>query len=115
VYVTSFPAPSARWPISAGGGTAPQWSRSGKAIYYVAALRMIRANVNTANGVAVLSRDTLFAGTVGMGRPTREYDLTPDGNHFLFSAPIDTTNTVIAVLNWRTDTRRTPGARGDDQ
>jgi Tol biopolymer transport system component/tRNA A-37 threonylcarbamoyl transferase component Bud32 len=114
VYVTAFPNPSARWPVSAGGGTAPQWSKDGRAIYYVAGLRMMRANVNTTHGLAVLSRDPLFLGGTAIGRPTREYDLSPDGKHFLFAAPLDTTNTVVAILNWRTESRKKSVARRDD-
>lgn len=105
IYVTTFPVPGARWPISSGGGTAPQWAKNGKSIYYVSGLTLTRADLNTDQGVAVLSRTPMFSGIPSLGRAAREYDLTPDGKHFLLASPLDTTNTVIAVLNWRTDLR----------
>jgi eukaryotic-like serine/threonine-protein kinase len=115
VYVTSFPTPGARWPISTGGGTVPLWSKDGKAIYYVTALQLTKATVNLDNGVSVLKREPQFPAQLGLGRNSREYDLSPDGKHFLFSMPLDTTNTVIAVLNWRTELRKkAAGRNGSD-
>jgi Tol biopolymer transport system component/tRNA A-37 threonylcarbamoyl transferase component Bud32 len=116
VYVTTFPTPGARWPISSGGGTAPEWAKNGKSIYYASGVTLTRADLNTQHGLSVLSRTPMFSGSPSLGRQTREYDLMPDGKHFLFGAPLDTTNTVIAVLNWRTDLRKKAGARaGTDQ
>jgi eukaryotic-like serine/threonine-protein kinase len=111
VYVTTFPTPGARWPISAGGGTAPLWAKDSKAVYYVTGFRLTKARLNTDHGVAVLSRDPMFTGANVLGRPTREYDLSPDGKHFLLAAALDTTNTVIAVLNWRTEIKKRAAAR----
>ena len=35
VYVRPFPeADRARWTVSSGGGTEPQWSRDGRELYY---------------------------------------------------------------------------------
>jgi serine/threonine-protein kinase len=34
VYVQSFPGPGSKWPISAGGGTYPIWSRSRRELLY---------------------------------------------------------------------------------
>lgn len=111
VYVTAFPTPGARWPISTGGGTEPLWSRDGKAIYYVTSLELTKATLSLDNGVSVLSRIPLFSAPLGLGRSSREYDLSPDGKHFLFSTPMDTTNTVIAVINWPKELKNKASAR----
>jgi serine/threonine-protein kinase len=34
VYVRPFPGPGGRWQISTGGGTVPEWSRSGKELFF---------------------------------------------------------------------------------
>ena len=49
VYVTRFPGPSGKWPISTGGGTYPRWRADGREIFYV-------------------SRGTLMAAAVGNGQ-----------------------------------------------
>lgn len=36
VYVRPFPGPGGKWQISTGGGSQPEWSRSGRELYYVA-------------------------------------------------------------------------------
>jgi len=111
VYVTSFPTPGARWPISAGGGRSPVWASDGKAIYYLAPLETMKATLNLANDVSVLKREAQFAAPVDFGRRTREYDLSRDGKRFLFSVPLDTTNTLIAILNWRQELRKKAASR----
>jgi hypothetical protein len=77
----------------------------------VTALQLTKATVNLDNGVSVLKREPQFPAQIGLGRASREYDLSPDGKHFLFSMPLDTTNTVVAVLNWRTELRKKAASR----
>jgi Tol biopolymer transport system component len=100
-YITHFPDVGARWPISAGGGNAPMWAPGGNAVYYVNGSRMIKAALNMTNGVTVLRRDTLFTVPGALSSPLRQYDISRDGKHFLFAAPVDSSNSVVAVLNWR--------------
>ena len=39
IYVRPFPGPGGKTQISGGGGSLPQWSRTGKELYYLAATR----------------------------------------------------------------------------
>jgi Tol biopolymer transport system component len=39
IYVRPFPGPGGKTQISTGGGSLPQWSRTGKELYYVASTR----------------------------------------------------------------------------
>ena len=86
IYVRPFPdVGTARWQISAAGGTRPVWARSGKELFYL--------GVNGLNSVAVTT-DSVFTA----GRPTglierryfaatafvgRTYDVSRDGQRFL--------------------------------
>jgi serine/threonine protein kinase/Tol biopolymer transport system component len=39
IYVRPFPGPGGKTQISTGGGSVPQWSRTGKELYYIASTR----------------------------------------------------------------------------
>ena len=41
IYVTSFPKPGARWPVSTSGGTQPRWRRDGTELFYLAPDRTV--------------------------------------------------------------------------
>ena len=45
VYVTSYPAATAKWQVSTGGGSNPSWSADGKQLYYLAGDRVVAAAV----------------------------------------------------------------------
>ena len=63
VYLRSFPDPSVKVQISAGGGTGPIWSRDGKSITYAFGEAVIRARTSGPPSFQVFSRDTVL--TVG--------------------------------------------------
>jgi tricorn protease-like protein len=46
VYVTSYPAATAKWQVSTGGGAKPAWSADGRQLYYLAGDRVVAAAVN---------------------------------------------------------------------
>jgi serine/threonine-protein kinase len=88
VYVRPFPATqSARTQISVNGGSEPRWSRDGRILYFLDAIKhMNAAHVTTAGGLAVTRIDHLFDAT-GF-RPDgfhQSYETTADG-HFIFLA-----------------------------
>ena len=102
VYVTSFPQPKGRIQISSGGGTSPAWSKDGTEIFYARGDAMIAARVTTSPGVRVLSREELFTGSYLQYRWYRQYDLMPDGEHFLMilNPP---RGSIEMVTNWFTE------------
>jgi Serine/threonine protein kinase len=101
VYVTHFPDVGARWPITSGGGTAPTWAPKGGAVYYANGNQIMKATLDMKSSVTVLDRIPVFTVVNSLARPNREYDISPDGKHFLFAVPQDSSNSVIAVLNWK--------------
>ncbi|MBI3790528.1 MAG: protein kinase, partial [Gemmatimonadetes bacterium] len=83
VYVRRFPEGDERVQISADGGVMPVWARDGRTLFYVGVNggTVIRARLSLANGVSVVSRDTVVRG--GYYLPYRNghpvYDVMPDG------------------------------------
>jgi serine/threonine-protein kinase len=83
IYVTSFPVPAARSKISNKGGNSPTWSPDGKTLYYLEGLKMIAVAIETEPAFRVLGRESLFEGEYVQYRWSRQYDITPDGEHFV--------------------------------
>jgi Tol biopolymer transport system component len=46
VYVTSYPAATAKWQVSTTGGSRPSWSPDGRQLYYLAGDRVVAATVH---------------------------------------------------------------------
>jgi len=84
VYVRAFPGPGPRAVISSGGGREPVWALSGREIFYRLGGRLIAAAVATGAAITVKSRTVLFDRDYLAGRGNRNYDVHPDGSHFLF-------------------------------
>ena len=99
VYVCAFPKPTGRIQISSGGGTSPAWGKDGRQIFYIQRDAMIAATVTTESGVRVLSREQLFTGNYLQYRWHRQYDVMPDGKHFLMIRNPLRSN-IEVVTNW---------------
>jgi len=107
VVVQPFPGPGGRVQLSSGGGTEPIWSRDGRRLFYRSGGRLMAATLDTADGVHVVSRDSLFADVYQYApNPHANYDVMPDGTHFLFLKAVSEGNMIVAT-NWG----RTVGSR----
>jgi Tol biopolymer transport system component len=97
VYVTSFPTPGGKWPISTNGGTQPLWRRDGTELFYIAPDRTITA-------VRINGGSTFEAGTVTPLFKIRgnSYAATADGRRFVTNDPIGEASPlpITVVLNW---------------
>jgi hypothetical protein len=100
VYVQSFPTKSAKFQVSTGSGTRPQWSRDGKEIFYIAV-------PGTLMSVAVKAGEKFEAGVAKalferrlVARQT--YAVSPDARRFLFpTLPEEVASAPLTVvLNW---------------
>jgi len=107
VYVRSFPDPSAKVQISAGGGSVPVWSRDGKNLTYVVGDAVVRARTVGPPSFQVLSRDTVLVSSadLDLNGPFANIDLSPDGNRILGVRPLRRGSQLIAVPNWITEFR----------
>jgi eukaryotic-like serine/threonine-protein kinase len=105
VYVRPFPdAESARWQVSAAGGSDPVWSRNGRELFYLSAQgEMMSVEVALGAAFTISPPKRLFPTgpyTVIAGVPS--FDVSPDGKQFLMlreTTPTDR-NELIVVQNW---------------
>ena len=89
IYVRPFPGPGGRWEISSGG-SAPQWSKDGRELFYVGASGRVMAVSYRASGdtftvakTRVWSEVRLILGVLG----SQEFDITPDGKQIVAIVP----------------------------
>ncbi len=100
VVVQPFPGPGGRVQVSAGGGSEPVWSRDGKRLFYRNDSKFMSARVAAGSTFAVTARDSVFTDDyVYAGNPHANYDVMPDGEHFLFLKPASEGNMIVAT-NW---------------
>jgi serine/threonine protein kinase len=87
VYVTSFPTASARWQISAGGGSQPRWRGNEKELYYLSADgSMVAVPVEMRPDFKAGVPQRLFPCELRQsGNLFGEYDVSPDGQRFLIN------------------------------
>jgi serine/threonine-protein kinase len=102
VVVRSWPNPTVKLQVSAGGGSQPAWSANGSAVYYRSGAALIAARLTTVPSLRVLARDTVLASIGGTlsGGLTTGYDLARDGR---VVARVNSTDDyqLVAVPNWR--------------
>jgi len=87
VYVRPFPAGTPAVQVSHNGGGHPLWSPDQKELYFDSNGRMFSASISTVpTFTAAPPRELPIHGFV-QGPLRRQYDLTPDGKHFLMLFP----------------------------
>jgi len=102
VYVQPFPGPGGKWQISNEGGMQPVWSRIGREIFYRNGNRMMVVEVETEPAFRAGKPTKLFEQNFAdPGSNLAEYDVAPDGKHFVMIQDVSSGPTQIhVVLNW---------------
>ena len=105
VYIQAFPGPGARLQVSSGGGTEPVWHPNGRELFYRTATVLMSASLAVTPDLSVVRRDSLFV--IGLTVPTHvaNYDVMPDGDHFVTLRPRSSGSPPMAVVNWITELR----------
>ena len=105
VYVRPFPnVDEARWLVSAGGGTEPLWSHSGRELFY-------RSGNNDMVAVEILAGQTFSRGELRVLFSMRDYpsvpnhpnyDVGPDDQRFIMIRleEGDVESDIVMVVNW---------------
>jgi serine/threonine-protein kinase len=121
VYVQAFPGPGGKQRISTDGGMNPAWARSGRELFYLdgaarkpgTGSKMMVVGVETDGQFGAgtprplfVLPDDLWIQTI----PLRNYDVYPDGQHFIVmrreinrEAPV---TKLSLVLNWSEELKR---------
>jgi serine/threonine protein kinase/Tol biopolymer transport system component len=108
IYVTHFPGGAGKWQVSQTGGTFPNWRADSKEIYYFGFDGYLHAAAVNAKSeefeldpVRALFQ-VLYIAPVG-----NPYDVSPDGQHFVFAAyPESVSTPLVLVTNWTGDLKK---------
>ncbi len=95
-------------PISTGGGDQPVWAHSGEELFYRREQNMMVVTVETQPTFKAETPRILFEGfpsTAYMNLGTN-YDISPDGQHFVMVEASGFENEIHVVLNWFEELKR---------
>ena len=118
VYVQAFPGPGPKIQISNDGGTDPVWRRTDSELFYRNGDSMMAVTVSTAANFSAGRPQELWKGhySHGMssscgapGLTSSNYDVTPDGQHFVMIKDDDqdvTSRQIIVVQGWSDELSR---------
>jgi serine/threonine-protein kinase len=107
VYVRSYPDPSARVQVSAGGGAGLFWSPDGSRVYYFNGNTTLEATIATTPRLRVVSRDTVFktAPLLPGSGPATLRDIARDGR-YLGLVVNRNDRQLVVVPNWLPELRK---------
>ena len=110
VFVTRFPDASRKYLVSTEGGRNPHWRGDGKELFYYSQQResLVAVSVEEKGSELALSAPhALFSVTAG-GTLGNLFDVTSDGQRFLFHGPNTSLGDVplILVTNWDAELKR---------
>jgi eukaryotic-like serine/threonine-protein kinase len=100
VYVQPYPGPGGKWQISTEGGTEPVWARNGE-LFYRNGGKVMVVETTTRPSFSAGNPKVLFEGSYATYQSVPDYDVTADGQRFLFAQAGDEGQSEISVvLNW---------------
>jgi serine/threonine-protein kinase len=106
VYAQPFPPTGVRYQVTAGGGTAPVWSRDGRKIYYVLGNRLMAATIRTSPAFQVTAREPMFQGNYQVSNPPHaNYDISPDGKEFVLLRSTGADDQLVVVHDFKYELR----------
>jgi Tol biopolymer transport system component len=109
VYVTPFPGPGEKYPISIGGGSEPVWDRRGRELFFRNGDQMMVVEVKTQPTFNAGRPRLQFTGSF-LRVPNRiNYDVSPDGETFVMvdaSEENGAATQVNVLLNWFEEVKR---------
>jgi len=98
-----------KWQISTSGGLSPVWSHDGRELFYRNGNDMYAVEVQQKDTFVAGSPHVLFSGDYqSLARGDADYDVSPDGQHFLMLAREKEQKPppVILVTNWYEELKR---------
>jgi serine/threonine-protein kinase len=105
VYVRPFPqTDTARWQVSADGGSEPVWARDGRELFYIDGKgNLVAVDIGAGAGFSMGDHSVLFhTGAYSGGTGNQAYDIHPDGRRFIFLGQPDSAEQgeLIVAQNW---------------
>jgi dipeptidyl aminopeptidase/acylaminoacyl peptidase len=100
VYVQPYPGPGGKWQISTEGGTEPVWARNGE-LFYRSGEKLMAVETTTRSNFSAGNPKMLFEGHYSSYQTVPSYDVTADGQRFLFLTAGEQARAELnVVLNW---------------
>jgi len=110
VYVQPFLRPGGRTLVSTGPAIEPAWASNNEITYTsLTTDSLVVATLEFGSSIAVKRTSLFDRGRYAPGAPSwREYDVSHDGQHFLFEKPLSRSERAepVVVLNWMTEVRQ---------
>jgi hypothetical protein len=107
VYVRPFHETGGTWRVSSRGGQTPTWKGDGREIYYLAPDGMLMAAPVTGATPFQTGPPTPLFKVAVPEAPDAQYDVAPDGKHFLVNQQISAREDPITVLlHWDATVKR---------
>jgi Tol biopolymer transport system component len=112
VYVRGLPPAKGQWTISPSGGMQPEWSRSGRELFYISSdLKLMAVSVTEdASGFSAGVPRPLFDVDIpdAIAPFPGDYAVSADGQRFLVNTVVDQAKqpSLSVVMNWTAGLRR---------
>jgi serine/threonine-protein kinase len=103
VYVTPFPGPGPRTPVSANGGDNPLWSHDGNELFYTSGDKTMTVTVNRGATISVGTPRVLYEGRFRPGsNSVTPFGVSSDGRFLRIQQvqPDRPVTRIEVVLNW---------------
>ncbi len=109
VYVRSLQQGGGRALVSVNGGGEPLWAPDGRRAFFRVGDQVWEAALSFAPAPTVTARRMLFRGFYATSAFHPNYDIAPDGQHFVMIKPVNENRRLVMVVNWRRELRRRMG------
>jgi Tol biopolymer transport system component len=106
IYVRPFPGPGQATRVSTNGGLEPRWSNDGRTLFYRLGQTIMAATVGPTPSFSITSTRPLFQGPYINDGGQTNYDVAPDGKHFLMIQSVDRQAETIMVYGWGAELRK---------
>ena len=95
-------------PISTNGGTNPVWAPSGKELFFIAPDgKLMSVDIGAGSSFEPGKPKVLFDIIAARTNQGNDYDVSTDGQRFLFiSGMADATSSLAVVINWSSDLKK---------
>ena len=115
VYVQRFPEGGGKKPISTNGGVGPRWRKDAKELFYTEGDWIVAVSITLGPTVSAGQPKRLFQDKDRFRTRSLRYDVTPDGQLFLFPEVVEEPRPAIRVVqNWFSGFRQGRQSSGRD-
>ena len=105
LYLRPFPESGEPIQVSREGGLEPVWSRDGRTLFYRFG-RAVMAVTVSSSPITISAPRVVFEGNYLSDGAFDDYDVAPDGKHFLMLQSVDRQAETIMVYRWADELRK---------